>query len=96
MNGLARTGLFTADHMMASDPFAHSRDKLKGMGIKATDDNVEVVNESNIIIIAVKPNVRHTDTTHLSLCICTTHYTTYTCKPYESLTIILISMIFLY
>jgi pyrroline-5-carboxylate reductase len=57
ISGLTRSGLFTADRIIASDPFASSRDKLKEMGIRATDNNLEVVTESNIIIIAVKPNV---------------------------------------
>lgn len=57
MGGLNRTGLFTPDHMLASDPRKHNAATLQKMGIPATIDNVEVVNKSDIIIIAVKPNV---------------------------------------
>jgi pyrroline-5-carboxylate reductase len=57
IGGLTRTGLFSCDRIIASDPQSHSKERLTQMGVMHTDDNTKVVEDSNIIIIAVKPNV---------------------------------------
>lgn len=56
MSGLVNAGV-EASRMMASDPWVGSRDKVASCGIRATESNAEVATESDVIVIAVKPNI---------------------------------------
>ena len=56
ISGLTRSGLFAVDKILASDHGPESRAKMQSLGISAVD-NLRVVQDSNVIVISVKPNV---------------------------------------
>ncbi|KAJ8602477.1 hypothetical protein CTAYLR_001208 [Chrysophaeum taylorii] len=56
MHGLLRSGVLT-ESLCASDPFIGSREKTKKMGVTVTESNAEVARKSDVIVLAVKPNV---------------------------------------
>lgn len=48
--------IYSKDQIMASDPWDQARDHFQDtIGMKATDDNHEVVDKCQVIILAVKP-----------------------------------------
>lgn len=54
--GLVRTGMVAADRLWASDPVAEARQRFReNTGGHVTADNREVVQASDVIILAVKP-----------------------------------------
>ncbi len=52
-----RGGFITAGELIASDPSPTCRAEVESMGCVATDDNAEVVRNSEALLIAVKPQV---------------------------------------
>jgi pyrroline-5-carboxylate reductase len=55
LRGLLRAGLPPA-RLSASDPDAARRDHVsRGLGVRATPDNADVVRKSEVVVIAVKP-----------------------------------------
>ena len=55
-HGLVKAGLTAAEHLLASDPIAETRDRFaQATGGKATADNLEVVAAADVIFLAVKP-----------------------------------------
>ena len=56
IGGLTRSGLYAVDKILASDHGPESRAKMQALGISAVD-NLKVVQDSNVIVISVKPNV---------------------------------------
>jgi len=57
IDGIIKAGLIPPARIIASDPTAASREKLLLKGISATGSNVEVIQQSDIIIISTKPDV---------------------------------------
>lgn len=55
MGGLINSGLYTPDRIIGSDRSGNSLPKLIKLGIQHTNDNVKVIDCSDIIIISVKP-----------------------------------------
>src|SRR5215831_11187150 len=54
--GWMGAGLLSADRMIASDPLPPARDAFhKHTGAAATDDNRAVVQKSELVVLAVKP-----------------------------------------
>ena len=56
INGLLTDG-YPADSIIASDQLAEKRENLAGSGIHTTDDNCAAVSRSDVVILAVKPQV---------------------------------------
>ncbi|MGC8735460.1 MAG: pyrroline-5-carboxylate reductase [Dissulfurimicrobium sp.] len=58
IKGLISAGFVSKEKVIASDPAVGRRDHLaKTYGVRATDSNKEVVSSSDIIVLAVKPQV---------------------------------------
>lgn len=57
MSGLIRTGVYSPDQIIASDPFQHHKEKLDAFKVHQTALNTDVVEASDVIIIAVKPHI---------------------------------------
>ena len=58
IQGILRSGLATAANVIASDVVAETREKLrKEAGIRVTDSNVEVVKSSDVVVLAIYPQV---------------------------------------
>lgn len=56
MGGIIKNQIIPADEIIGSDLFAPGREKAKGQfGIHVTDSNKEVVSQSDVIILSVKP-----------------------------------------
>jgi pyrroline-5-carboxylate reductase len=55
--GVLKAGLLTPEKVIASDPAGSSREKLAAQGVGSTTNNVDVVRSSDVVIIAVKPDV---------------------------------------
>lgn len=56
MGGVINKGLFKADEIIGADPFAPGRERAKAQfGIHVTADNKEVVKNTEVIILSVKP-----------------------------------------
>ncbi|WP_165074058.1 pyrroline-5-carboxylate reductase [Paludisphaera rhizosphaerae] len=56
VNGMIRAGVATADRILASDPQAATRDALaKESGVVAHASNAPVVEGSDVVVLAVKP-----------------------------------------
>lgn len=56
MSGIIKNEIFKADEIIASDLFAPSREKAQAtMGINVTESNVEVVEQAEVVVLAVKP-----------------------------------------
>jgi pyrroline-5-carboxylate reductase len=58
VRGIIRSGLASATDVVASDVSADARDKLlKELGIRVTNSNADVVRSSNVVLLAVYPQV---------------------------------------
>jgi pyrroline-5-carboxylate reductase len=58
IRGFLSTGLYRADQIRASDVDAQKRQLLKRrLGIATTEDNVALVRESKVVVLAVKPQI---------------------------------------
>lgn len=56
MSGIIKNEIVEANEIIASDLLEASREKIKkDLGIKVTDSNIEVVEKSEIVVLAVKP-----------------------------------------
>ena len=56
MGGVIKNNIFAANEIIGSDLFAAGREKVqKQFGIRVTESNAEVVLESEVIILSVKP-----------------------------------------
>ena len=56
VHGMLRAGIATADSISASDPMAAARSSLGGeTGIAVFESNHEVVKQSDVLVLAVKP-----------------------------------------
>ena len=55
MTGLQKSGFNRAD-IIAADPAAACRDRVQTLGIRTTQDNVEAVAQSDILMLCVKPD----------------------------------------
>lgn len=57
MKGIMSAGLATKEEIIASDPSIERREFIvRTRGVRMTGDNVEVVRNANLIVLAVKPN----------------------------------------
>ena len=76
IGGLLEQG-FSSSHILASDPYQPSLDRLATLGIKTSQDNNAIINEADVIVLAVKPqqmkdvcnNIRTTVAAHNPLVI---------------------------
>lgn len=57
MKGFLRANSLKADEIIASDLDEGKLKELKGLGIEVTDDNKRVAERSDVIFIAVKPDI---------------------------------------
>jgi pyrroline-5-carboxylate reductase len=58
VRGIIRAGLATAADINASDIAAEAREKLsKELGVRVTESNADVVNSSDVVVLAVYPQV---------------------------------------
>ncbi len=58
IQGIVRAGLASQATVIASDVLAEAREKLrKESGVRVTDSNVEVVKSSDVVVLAVYPQV---------------------------------------
>eukprot|EP00618_Florenciella_parvula_P002873 CAMPEP_0119479814 /NCGR_PEP_ID=MMETSP1344-20130328/8912_1 /TAXON_ID=236787 /ORGANISM="Florenciella parvula, Strain CCMP2471" /LENGTH=117 /DNA_ID=CAMNT_0007514079 /DNA_START=72 /DNA_END=421 /DNA_ORIENTATION=+ len=57
MDGLISKGVVAADAISCSDPWDKARERASAKGIHATESNADVVQRSNVVVIAVKPGV---------------------------------------
>jgi pyrroline-5-carboxylate reductase len=58
IHGIVKAGLASPATVIASDVLAEARERLrKDAGVRVTDSNVEVVKSSNVIVLAVYPQV---------------------------------------
>ncbi len=55
MSGLKKSG-FNLSDIIAADPRADCRDRVTALGISATQDNLEAVVQSDILMLCVKPD----------------------------------------
>lgn len=56
MGGIIANGLFKAEEVYGSDLFAPSRENVKGKyGINVTESNIEVIENTDVVVLAVKP-----------------------------------------
>ena len=56
MGGVIKNNIFAADEIIGSDLFAPGREKVqKQFGIHVTDSNLDVVNQTEVFILSVKP-----------------------------------------
>jgi pyrroline-5-carboxylate reductase len=56
IRGMLRAGTVRAEHIMASDPIEAAREALAGeTGIQAAESNVSVARQSDVVVLAVKP-----------------------------------------
>src|ERR1035438_4598491 len=54
--GWIKAGLVTSEHVSASDPVPAAREQFtKTTGVIALTDNLRAVSQSNIVVLAVKP-----------------------------------------
>lgn len=59
LKGLLGAGV-AKESLIVSDPFIGSRERVSQMGLKVTESNEEVAKNSDVIVLAVKPNVIET------------------------------------
>ena len=56
MGGIIKAGLYQPDQIIGGDPSKESREKTKeSKGIEVTDDNLQVLDQADLIFLAVKP-----------------------------------------
>jgi len=55
--GLIDSNFIKAENITCSDVLDEQLDKIKGIGVKTTKNNLEVVENSNVIFLCVKPNL---------------------------------------
>jgi len=54
--GLVKAGLVAKEQLLASDPSEEARGRFsRTTGVKTTSDNLEVVDDSDVVVLAVKP-----------------------------------------
>ncbi|XP_002736890.1 pyrroline-5-carboxylate reductase 2-like [Saccoglossus kowalevskii] len=58
--GFVRAGLVAADRIIASTPCSEDLAKAAKIGVRTTFDNLEAVKPSNVVFLAVKPDVMRT------------------------------------
>ena len=57
IRGLLDKGIVSADYILASDVSSERRDLLeKSYGVRTASDNLSVVTEADVVVLAVKPN----------------------------------------
>uniref|UniRef100_A0A2C9KAN4 Pyrroline-5-carboxylate reductase catalytic N-terminal domain-containing protein n=1 Tax=Biomphalaria glabrata TaxID=6526 RepID=A0A2C9KAN4_BIOGL len=56
-NGFISSGLVHAKNIYVSDSSEQMLEVLAGIGVNTTKDNTSVVEKSDLIVIAVKPNI---------------------------------------
>ncbi|OWF34952.1 pyrroline-5-carboxylate reductase 2-like [Mizuhopecten yessoensis] len=57
VKGFISTGILKASNIVASDPDPRCLEFIQSMGIKVTDDNLKVVADSQLVVLAVKPHI---------------------------------------
>jgi pyrroline-5-carboxylate reductase len=57
VRGVAAAGVLPKDRITASDPDASRRDVMASLGVRATGDNADVLEASDVVVLAVKPQV---------------------------------------
>jgi pyrroline-5-carboxylate reductase len=58
VRGLTKTGLMPAEHLMMADVRTERLDELKRLyGVSVASDNVTLVRQSDVILLAVKPQI---------------------------------------
>ncbi|TQD26645.1 pyrroline-5-carboxylate reductase [Methanolobus vulcani] len=58
IKGICNAGLFSPSNVYASDLYEPSLDELKqNVGINVSTDNIDTVNNSDIIVLAIKPQI---------------------------------------
>eukprot|EP00904_Undaria_pinnatifida_P009007 jgi/Undpi1/5236/HiC_scaffold_2.g00517.m1 len=57
INGIIAAKVTKPEHIIASDVYQPSLDRLKTSGIRTSQDNMEVVSGADVVILAVKPDV---------------------------------------
>lgn len=55
--GLLVSGTVARDRIFASDTSEKARNDMKDLGVQATKHNGEVVQEADVVLVAVKPNI---------------------------------------
>ncbi|XP_060069840.1 pyrroline-5-carboxylate reductase 2-like [Ylistrum balloti] len=55
--GFISTGILKASNIVASDPDPRCLQSIQSMGVNITDDNLKVVADSQLVVLAVKPHV---------------------------------------
>ncbi|XP_033727520.1 pyrroline-5-carboxylate reductase 2-like [Pecten maximus] len=55
--GFISTGILKASNIVASDPDPICLQSIQSMGVKVTDDNLKVVADSQLVVLAVKPHI---------------------------------------
>ncbi|KXJ25559.1 pyrroline-5-carboxylate reductase 3 [Exaiptasia diaphana] len=58
--GLLASGTFTRDRIIASAVDDLSANEMRSLGVEVTNNNYEVVEQREIVVVAVKPNVVQT------------------------------------
>lgn len=54
--GLIDAGVVEAGNILGSDKFAPAREALEKLGCRSTEDNSKIFAESDVVVVAVKPN----------------------------------------
>lgn len=57
LDGVVAKQIFQTDHIMISNPHANKLEHPKALGVRITNSNEEVVENSDIIVLAVKPQM---------------------------------------
>lgn len=60
LDGVVSKQLFQPDHIMISNPHSDKLEHPKSLGVRVTNDNYEVVANSDIVVLAVKPQMYET------------------------------------
>ena len=56
IGGLLKAG-HSAEQLYAADPFAEARSQIAALGVRASDSNATVVENADVVVLAVKPQV---------------------------------------
>jgi pyrroline-5-carboxylate reductase len=57
VSGLLHKGVLGQQALIVSDPVKECRDRFERQGIRTTDDNREVISNSDVVVLAVKPDM---------------------------------------